>query len=242
MMGSGEHYVLQSIEKYKIIELLKSLNISKYNHEFDKVQILDYLSSETDAYIDLWDVAFMDGANKSSEYKVDICGREIYKVHRGNCSIEGDKLKTGTRGRIGGPSDGKIGILARNGKSQEAIMNDAISAFEKDYLFRTGTPFDGNNRQHPSETWFKFLKDRNPLLIIYLIDVASDNIEKESINNYRKAMTNPSDGFVVPSVAIAMGFPQNDDVVQYSKKHYKANRVYNYFEQDYNYLETEEEE
>ena len=55
-------------------------------------------------------------------------------------------------------------------------------------------------------------------------------------------MTNPSDGFIVPSVAVAMGFPKNDDVVQYSKKHYKANRVYNYFEQDYNYLETEEEE
>ena len=55
-------------------------------------------------------------------------------------------------------------------------------------------------------------------------------------------MTNPADGFVVPSIAIAMGFPQNDDVVQNSKKHYKANRTYNYFEQEYNNLETEEEE
>lgn len=242
MMGSGEHYVLQNIEKRKIIELLKSLNISKYNHEFDKAQVLDYLSSETDEYIDLWDVAFMDGGDKSSEYKVDICGKEIYKVRRGNCSIEGDKLKTGKRGRIGGPSDGKIGIAARNGKSREDIMNDAISEFEKDYLYRTGTPFDGNSRQHPSETWFRFLKDRNPLLIVYLIDVASEDIDKESVNNYRKAMTNPADGFVIPSVAIAMGFPKNDEVVQYSKKHYKANRTYNYFEQDYNYLETEEEE
>ena len=153
-----------------------------------------------------------------------------------------DKLKTGKKGRIGGPSDGKIGISARNGKSQEEIVNGAIEAFEKDYKDRTGDPFDGSSRQHPSETWFKFIKDRNPLLIVYLIDVASDDINKESINNYRKAMTNPSDGFVVPSVAIAMGFPQNDNVVQYSKKHYKANRTYNYFEQEYNYLETEEEE
>ena len=242
MTGSGEHYVLQNIEKGKIIELLKLLNISKYNHEFDKAQVLDYLSSETDVYLDSWDVAFMDGGDKSDKYKVTICGKDIYKVRRGNCSIEGDKLKTGKKGRIGGPSDGKIGISARNGKSQEEIINSAIEAFEKDYKDRTGDSFDGSSRQHPSETWFKFIKNRNPLLIVYLIDVASEDINKESINNYRKAMTNPSDGFVVPSVAIAMGFPQNDNVVQYSKKHYKANRTYNYFEQEYNYLETEEEE
>ena len=243
MVGSGEHYVLRDVEKSKIIELLKLLNISKYNHEFDKAQVLDYLSSETDSYLDSWDIAFMDGGNKSDKYAVNICGKKIYMVHRGNCSIEGDKLKTGKKGRIGGPSDGKIAIVARNGKTREEIVNSAIEAFEKDYLQRNDNiPFDKNSKQHPSETWFKFLKDRNPLLIVYLIDVASDEINKDSINNYRKAMTNPLDGFVVPSVAIAMGFPQNNNVSQYSKKHYKANRTYNYFEQEYNYLEIEEEE
>jgi len=107
--------------------------------------------------------------------------------------------------------------------------------------YNEGVEFDGVNRQYPSETWFKFVKDRNPLLIIYLIDVSDKDTNSDQIKKYRIAMTNPADGFVVPSVAIAMGFPKNEGVTQYSKKRYKANRVYNYFEQDYLYLETEEE-
>lgn len=242
MSGSGEHYVLRNVSKSQIIELLKSLVISKYNHEFDKAQILDYLSSEMDSYIDLWDVAFMDGSKKTSEYEVNIGGRVIYKVHRDHCSIEGDKLKTGTRGKIGGPSDGKIGVRDKNGKTAEQILAAAIADFEKKYYDENEDAFDGVNKQYPAETWFKYIKDRNPLLIVYLIDVASDEKESAAINAYRAAMTNPSDNFIVPSVAIAMGFPRNDTVAQYSKKKYKANRVYNYFDQEYNYLEMEEEE
>lgn len=242
MIGSGEHYVLRNIEKSQIITFLKSLIVSKYNHEFDKAQVLDYLSSESDSYIDMWDVAFMDGAKKTAEFEVNLCGSVIYKVHRGNCSIDGDKLKTGKKGRIGGPSDGKIGIRDMNGKTSQAILNDAMHAFEKEYFERTGDVFDGRQRQYPSETWFRFVKDRNPLLIVYLIDVASDEIKSKSVDDFRVSMTNPDDGFIVPSVAIAMGFPQNDSVTQYSKKKYKANRIYNYFEQEDNYLEMEEEE
>lgn len=242
MTGSGEHYVLKNVEKTHIVELLKSLVISKYNHEFDKAQILDYLTTEFDSYIDSWDVAFMDGAKKTKDFEVQIAGKTIYMVHRGNCSIEGDKLKTGKKGRIGGPSDGRIGIRDRNGKRSQQILQEAMSSFEKYYLETTGDTFDGTQRQYPSETWFKFIKDRNPLLIVYLIDVASDDIQSQAIKDYRTSMTNPSDNFVIPSVAIAMGFPQNDNVSQFSKKKYKANRVYNYFEQEYNYLEMEEEE
>lgn len=240
MYGSGEHYVLQDVEKNQIIALLKQLVISKYNHEFDKEQILDYLLGETDSYISLWDVAFMDGGKKTPEYEVDICGRKIYKVRRESCSIKGDKLETGKRGRIGGPSDGKIGIVSRNGQSAEEIVQNAISNFEADYFNRVGTKFDGTKKQYPSETWFRFIKNRKPLLVIYLIDVESE-VGSKAIKDYRVAMTNPSDNFVIPSVAVALGFPQNDGVSQYSKKRYKANRVYNYFEHDNNYLEIEEE-
>ena len=166
----------------------------------------------------------------------------FYKVHRDHCSIEGDKLKTGTRGKIGGPSDGKIGVCDRNGKTAQQILSAAIADFEQKYLDENEDVFDAVHKQYPAETWFKYIRDRNPLLIVYLIDVASDEKESAAINAYRTAMTNPFENFIVPSVAIAMGFPRNDSVSQYSKKKYKANRVYNYFDQEYNYLEMEEEE
>ena len=151
-------------------------------------------------------------------------------------------METGKKGRIGGPSDGKIGVRTRNNEDAHQIWESAMQKFENYYLETVGDYFDGSQHQYPSETWFRFIKNRNPLVIIYLIDVASDDIESKAINNYRTAMTNPKDSSIVPSVAIAMGFPQNDEVAQYSKKKYKANRVYNYFEQDYNYLEMEEVE
>ena len=50
-------------------------------------------------------------------------------------------------------------------------------------------------------------------VIVYLIDVASDDIESKAINNYRDAMTDPSDNFTVPSVAIAMGFPMDSKIL-----------------------------
>ena len=242
MTGSGEHYVLQNVEKSKIISLLQSLNISKYNHEFDKLQVIDYLANETDDYIDSWDIAFMDGSDKALDYQVEICGKTIYKVRRNYCSIEKEKLKTGKRGKIGGPSDGKIGIVERNGKSATDIINTAKEEFRVEYKKANGGLDFDETKQYPSDTWFKFIKDRKPLLIIYLIDVFNKDIESDSIKKYRAEMTNPSDNTIIPSVAIAMGFPKNDGVSQYSKKKYKANRVYNYFEQEYNYLENEEEE
>ena len=36
---------------------------------------------------------------------------------------------------------------------------------------------------------------------------------RKAINNYRDAMTDPSDNFTVPSVAIAMGFPMDSKIL-----------------------------
>ena len=44
----------------------------------------------------------------------------------------------------------------------------------------------------------------------------------------------------IPSVGVAIGFPQNDNV-HTSKKKYKANLYYNYFEREEDELEAEEE-
>lgn len=229
--GSGEHFVLSNISKYDVIDFIENLNISRYNHEFDKDQIIDYMRSENDSYIDLWDIAFMDGNDSSKS--VNICGKEIYKVIRTTCSIEGERLKIGRKGKLGGPTDGKIGLDTDN-------VEKAKNEFRKYYEDKTGSEFrDG--RQFPSDTWFKFVKDRKPLILIYLIDVASDT-KSSSIEKYQLEMKDSKRDIIIPSVGIAVGFPRNDNVNMFSKKKYKANVFYNYFEREEDELEAEEEE
>lgn len=236
MQGSGEHYVLQNVEKGEILKLLCSLNISRYNHEFYKDQIIDYISSESDKYIDMWDVAFMDGNDDRNT--IDLCGRKIKKVSRNNCSIEGERLKIGQRGKLGGPTDGKIGIVDFNNKKASRIVEDAISDFEEFYKQEHYGDEFKKGRQYPSNTWFKFIKDRKPLLIVYLIDVNCEN--SKAINAYRDEMIDRKRNIDIPSVGVAIGFPQNDNV-HTSKKKYKANLYYNYFEREEDELEAEEE-
>lgn len=239
LRGSGWHYVLQNIEKVKIIQLIRQLKLSKYNSKFDKTQILDYLSSEADPYIDLWDVAFLDGSVKTKDKEIIIRERTIYKIARNNCSIEEDRLKIGQRGKMGGTADGKIGIVRYNGKEVATIIDEAKAQFKEAYRLEKGVEF-ADGREYPAETWFRYVKDRKPILLVYFMDVDSEN-RSESMRTYKAQMTD-ADGFEVPSVGFAIGFPCNDNAVVSSKKKYTANAVYNYFEQDEAELEMEEEE
>ena len=239
LRGSGLHYVLQNVEKSKIIRLIRQLNFSKYNSNFDKEQIIDYISNEPDSYIDLWDIAFLDGSVKTKNKEVVIRERTIYKIERNNCTTEDDRLRIGRRGKMGGTADGKIGIVPFNGKTVASIIDEAKEKFKAAYRLANGSEF-AEGREYPADTWFKFVKDRKPIILVYFIDVNSDN-NSNAIKAYKAQMTD-SDGFEVPSVGLAIGFPSNDKAIISSKKMYKANAVYNYFEQEEAELEMEEEE
>lgn len=229
--GSGLHHVLQDVEKTKIVSLLKKLNISKYNCNFDVSQIVDYIMDESNSYIDVWDIAFLDGSKRTGNKEVKICDKIIYKIERNNCSIDKDRIRIGTRGKLSGPSDGLIGIEDYNGKTKFDIIDRAKKSFSEDYYRRNGSTFN-SGKEFPSDTWFKFVKDRKPIIMFYLIDICSKQENVGSgISSYRDAMKN-DDGFEVPSVGLAIGFPYSDSVQVSHKRKYKANRAYNYFEQD----------
>ena len=239
LSGSGKHYVLQDIEKAAILRLIRKLIFSNYNSNFDKNQIIDYISTETDPYIDLWDIAFLDGNSKIKDKEILICERTIYKIVRNNCSIEGDRLRIGQRGKMGGTADGRIGIVKFDGKEPSEIIAEAQTRFKAEYLANKGAPFM-EGREYPADTWFKYVKDRKPVLMVYFIDVDSDN-QSESIRHYKAQMTDP-DGFEVPSVGFAVGFPCNDNAIVSRRMKYKANATYNYFEQEEAEQEMEEVE
>ena len=109
--GAGEHYIIKDVPKFKIIDFLRTLQISRFSSSFDTMQIVELLSDCTESVLDSWDVTFMDGS-RTDENAVDLYGKTIYKVARNNCRIDpvSGRLSIGRRGKLGGPNDGIMGV------------------------------------------------------------------------------------------------------------------------------------
>ena len=224
--GKKGRYMLQDVPKELIVEFLDSLQMSRYSSDFDPKQISDFLSSCADSSIDVFDVAFMDGGNLDKA--VNVCGQKIACVERKTCVIDSelDRLSIGRRGKLGGPGDGLTGIIDFNGKTAKEIVENAKSSFRQFYEKEKGMPFD-ETRVYPSDTWFRFVEDRKPLLLIYLIDVdVADENQTKQRDAFHSAMGD------TPAVGLALGLPRNDKEAGLTSTRYKANRVYNWFDRE----------
>lgn len=235
--GAGEHFVLFDVEKNEIIRLLSQLKISKYNADFDVQQINDFLTECNSSIVDSWNIAFL-GGSKSEERNtyVEFAGRKIYKVQRKTCMFNtaDSRLSIGRKGKLGGPNDGMLGIEAVGEKTVEDIIEDAKKAYRQYYKEKNFIDFT-DDKSYASNTWFRFVTERKPLLMIYLVDVDSKEQENQA-REFRKEMNG------VPVVCLAMGLPMVEDETLIGKNRYKANKIYNWFERDSILAETEEEE
>lgn len=233
--GRG-HYIIQGIPKAIIVEYIRQLKISKYSSDFRTSQIAEFLENTTDKSIELFDVAFMEGKpTKDNSKLVNLSGRYIPKVHRDHCVINYDteRLGIGQRGKLGGPGDGMAGIVDFEGLSSEEILEEAKRLYRIEYEKSKGVEFS-DNRTYPSKTWFAYVEKRRPLLLIYMMDVFADNDQKKRMDEFRVQMEG------MPVVGFAMGLPRNDQAAKDAKK-FKANKVYNWFEQDDILAESVEE-
>lgn len=241
LTGGIGHYIIQNIPKNRITQFIKSIRISKYSSNFDTSQIADFLEHTDDPSISIFDIAFMEGKETSDKQLVsNISGRLIPKVRRLNCIIDKDtdRLGIGRRGKLGGPGDGKAGIVERNGQPADQIIEKAKAGFREEFRKKQGYNFT-EGKTYPSETWFRYVKERNPLLLIYLIDVDVDeeeNNQKKQVNAFKNDMNG------IPALGLAMGFPRNDEASRITGTKFKANKVYNWFEQEQILSEGEEVE
>lgn len=237
--GKG-HYVIQNIPKAIIADYIRKLKISRYSSDFDVRQIADFIENTNESDIEKFDIAFMEGApTEDVSMTVNLSGRLIPKVKRTNCIIDSDtdRLGIGQRGKLGGTGDGRACIVDYDGSSAEEIIEEAKRLYREDYLRKNGTPFT-DGKTYPSRTWFAYVKKRRPLLIVYLIDVncsADDTTQKTKIDKFRASMGGK------PAVGFALGLPRNDKAASMTGTKYKANKVYNWFEQDSVLAESEEE-
>lgn len=229
--------MILKVPKEQIIDFLGSLTISKFNAKFRPDQILRFLIDCDDNSISEFDIAFSEGKKNSDTAPIVLGDTEIIPILRSNCQISeyDDRLNIGRRGKLGGPGDGLAGILDTPEMSAADLIAEAQKKFREDYLRRKRTPL-ADNATYPGETWFKYVKNRRPLLVIYFINAKGDESNTESFNRMKTAM-----GDAV-SVGFALGFPANDNREIYEISCYRANKTYNYFEHDEILMESEEEE
>lgn len=206
-----KRYMINDVPKSMIIDLLKRLQISRFNNKFDILQVVSFLNNCQDQSIDLFDVVFIEGDEK--EEKI-FKNKPFYRVLRRNCRVDQvqDRLNIGNRGKLGGTSDGIAGIVDFNGKTAQRILEDA----EKSFLS------ENSSKNFPSNTWFKYVKDRKPTLFVYFIDVEGEN----QIDLLRDELGE------VPVTGFALGLPRNDEAAALSATRYRANKIYNWFERD----------
>ncbi len=222
-------YVIRCIPKHTILNFLYNMNISEYCARFDKKQIINFLSDCQNESLDFFDLVFIEGKKSAENKPVEISGRNIYPVSRNKCTLRSDynRLEVGQRGKLSGPDDSQAGITDFNGHTKEQIIRNAITDYKEQYFRENGTEF--TKKVFPTDTWFKFVKDRKPVLFIYLIEVNADDgnqSQKLQIEDFRKQTGN------MPVVGLAMGIPKNDSAEHIHATKYKANKIYNWFEKD----------
>ena len=126
------------------------------------------------------------------------------------------------RGTLGGPTDGYVGITPKQRDAAKRAMEDAKrAAGEK------------QTKGASNYTWFKYISDRKPLLVIYSIKHSGGDGD-DDINKYLREIGD------IPVMGFGIGFPANVSADSTQKK-YRVNKVFQRQVLESEFEETEEE-
>lgn len=201
-------YFSGNIPSVYIIAFIKNLSISAHNIHFDTKQIIDFLGNCDENILKNWDVVLLEGDRKNEKYNIDNKGIEIVPVER-SFDIKKNRINiSGRSGRLGSPTDARCGL-------------------DKDQIEAAKTKAEKNNdgigiSTVNQEVWFKYVENRNPLLMIYFIKLKLDEPDENS--SEEQLFINHLNGS--PVMGFSVGFPMNQHshAAEYHK--YKVNVIY----------------
>ncbi len=201
-------YFCHDIPEQHIVRFLKEISISSHNIRFDIKQILEFLSESNDEILKKWDVVLIEGDRREpSEELYEINNSiKIVPVTR-SFDLKNDRINIGgRRGRLTSPTDARNGLT----KSQIDYVKQMSNLAE-----------DKGKKTLPREVWFKFIDDRNPLLIIYFIQLDAEGVTEKEKDFLNKQGTDPL-------IGLSIGFPKSTDNISPAKVcRYKVNKIYN---------------
>ena len=207
-IGASRYFT--DVPKEKIIGLLKNIQCSLVNMNFNVTNILDFIQDENTENIDLWDVVF-EGGDSQKNYPVN--GLEKIKcITRYICSDNKKVVQVSSRRRILGLREGKFALKPEELRHAE---NTCRSVWEFEGL----TKAEASKRTVPLKAYFQYLPNRKPILIIMLVQPTPP--VKEENKRLQKFREELGDNVLV---AFAVGFPGVKEAGK--AKTYKVNKVY----------------
>ena len=227
----GKHYALRNVPKKLIISFINNFKSSKYNRRFDTKQIYEFLISCSIEELNNWDIVFMEGTKKKDQIPYKIEGKEIYRVKRNSCLVDEyqGRINIGNRGKLAGTSDGRQCL---DDQEDKEIISHAEECYRKYYKENKKVDFKESST-YPINTWFKYIDKRNPLLLVYLMEL-EEEINDSQVNG--KIIGRNDE----PWVGLAMGIPNCGGSNSEMHK-YKVNPIYTKQEVEEFILEGEEE-
>ena len=213
----GRKKVIRDVARNEISDLLRRLVISPYNTKFPIPNFLAFIGDKT--ALEHWDICFPEGAGE--DFRPRNCDTTFHLVRRTiyTSSEERRRIAIGQRGKVGGTEDGKVCI-----DDNELITRaeeQARANFEREH------PHEEWRGNCPSNTWFRFIQNRRPLLLIYFIEPLAP--EQDS-NNYINRVVDGFRNTHQPLVCFALGVP-TDGRDESQTVTYAANRIYTAAEQ-----------
>lgn len=203
-----------------IISFLSKIEVSKFNVKFDTKTLVEFLQDNHEGKIGKWDISIQSG---SGDDVIDYGhGIRVRNAQR-DIFISNNHICFTGRGTLGGPTDGCVGISSTQKNVAIKAMGEARKAAGE---LETKTP--------PSNTWFKYISERKPLLIIYSIK-PGDTVKLN--DELKKYMDQIGDA---PIMGFAIGFPANG-IAGTTQKKYRVNKTFQRQVLEGEFEETEEE-
>lgn len=213
-------YFCRNIPYSMILHFLKGVSISAHNSRFDTKQITEFMRTCDDPALDKWDIVLIEGdrnVDDGKAIKID-SNISVTPVQRGYEMTNNRVAIGGKRARLTSPTD------ARNGLSMDQIAKARCMALS-----------DGaKGITLPRETWFKYIEDRNPLLMIYFIRLDMKGAPLNEVK-FLQALKNES------AMGFSIGFPKSNKSHSAQFIRYKVNMTYNRQEIENIMLESQEE-
>lgn len=197
-----------NIPKREIVDFLSNTKCSMVNMRFNVENLLDFIKDSNTLGVEQWDIVF-EGGDGDAFY--DIKGLEKIRCARRTIEEHGNVIQISSRRRILGLREGKFALTNEEIKKAE-------DACRKAWL-DAGEPAEGRNV--PIKAYFQYLSNRNPLLIIMLLQPNKPDPDKDEMPRLKKFREELGDEKIV---AFAIGFP--GIMAGGNIKKYKVNKIY----------------
>jgi len=222
---------IKNVPKDYICNYLKLFQSHYLNMDFQTDNLVASIQGINSQLVEKWDIVLASGKGKKSVF----CGHEIGCIMRG-FAIKKESAAiqiSGKNSRLGDKN------YAKGGLSKEEI--EKIESIEREYQSKIG-----RKDTFSQDTYFRSAVKRNPLLVIYPVQLDLNRIKNDSKNTEESGIREAVANLHMPIVGLSIGIPILGGEENISFK-YKINKVakkrlLEYLEADQNYEEETEEQ